>query len=299
MGPFNIDLRRLLLLLMLGAIPILAINTQRQSTDSKLLAPFAAVVSLTSNSYANFSHGVRETVSLYINILNIKTQNQTLQAENMELKARLTQFDEVLHENERLNSLLDFKKSDNLELVAARVIGTDVNPDYDTIRISRGTHDGLRPFMAVISTDGAVGYIFRPQARSSQVLLLSDRNSVVDGHVQRSRARGLVEGHSRDKLKMTHLLRADDVVIGDVVVTSGINRIFPKGFPLGKVTSVEKDAYGISQNVELEPTANPYSLDEVFVVRKVLKDFEEEPIEDPKNLSKEVPKETQKETKVQ
>ncbi len=293
MGPFNIDLRRLLLLLMLGAIPILALNTQRQATDSKVLAPFAAVVSAVTNSYANFSHGVRETVSFYLNVINIKAQNQTLADENRELKARLSQFDEILNENERLNTLLDFKKNDHLDLLAARVIGTDVNPDYDTIRINRGTRDGLKPFMAVISTEGAVGYIFRPQASSSQVLLLSDRNSVIDGHVQRSRARGLVEGHSRDKLKMTHLLRADDVVVNDIVVTSGINRIFPKGFPLGKVTSVEKDAYGISQNVELEPTANPYNLDEVFVVKRVVKDFEEEVPEENKEPNKET-----KETKV-
>lgn len=255
---------------------MLILNTQRQGDESKILAPFSLIVSFVNTSYADFSHGVKETAGFYLNLIQIKRQNAKLQQENSELQTRLNQFEEILKENERLNGLLDFKKTDKLELIPARVMGIDMSPDYDTISINRGTRDGLKPFMAVISTEGVVGYIFRPQRISSQVLLLSDRNAVIDAHILRSRARGLVEGHSRDKLRMTHLLRADDVIVGDIVVTSGINQIFPKGFPVGKVISVEKDSYGISQTAEVEPKANPFNLDEVFVIKKVLKSFEEE-----------------------
>ena len=276
MWPFNFDFRKFVLLIAFGSLSMLILNTQRQGNESKILAPFSLVVSLVNTSYANFSHGVKETAGFYLNLIQIKRQNAKLQQDNSELQTRLNQFEEILKENERLNGLLDFKKTDKLELIPARVMGIDMSPDYDTISINRGTRDGLKPFMAVISTEGVVGYIFRPQRISSQVLLLSDRNAVIDAHILRSRARGLVEGHSRDKLRMTHLLRADDVIVGDVVVTSGINQIFPKGFPIGKVISVEKDSYGISQTAEVEPKANPFNLDEVFVIKKVLKSFEDE-----------------------
>ncbi len=278
MGPLNVDFKKIVLLLIFGAVPLIAINTQRnQGANSLFLSPFSAAVGFVHHLYSDFSSGVKQTASFYLNLINIKKQNLVLNRENEELRTRLSQFDEILQENQRLNSLLDFKKNDHLDLAAAKVVGTDLNADYDTIRINRGTKDGLKPYMAVISTEGVVGYIFRPQLHTSQVLLVTDRNSVVDGHIQRSRARGLIEGNSRDKLRMIHLLRADDVIVGDQVVTSGINKIFPKGFPIGKVTSIEKDAYGISQLVEVKPQVNPYNIDEVFVVKKVIKEEEEAP----------------------
>ena len=120
--------------------------------------------------------------------------------------------------------------------------------------------------MAVIAEKGVVGYIFRPELNSSQVLLLTDRNSIIDAHNQRSRARGLVEGISRNLLRLTNMLKADDIAVGDAVVTSGLNNIFPKGIPIGAVTSVVKSNYRINQDVDIKPAVNPYNLEEVFIV---------------------------------
>ncbi|MDZ4662259.1 MAG: rod shape-determining protein MreC [Pseudomonadota bacterium] len=276
MNYFSFDIKKICVIALLIALPFLAINTQRKDGEMPwFLVPFSASLGVVNQGYSEFSTGVRRTTAFYLNLLDIKKINLALLKENLELKARMTQFEELSQENQHLNSLLDFKKESKSEILIARVIGIDINADYETIRINKGSQDGLKPFMPVIAPNGVIGYIFRPQTHSSQVLLLSDRNTVVDGQIQRTRAHGLIEGASRDKLRMLYILRADDAAVGDVVTTSGINKIFPRGVPIGKIVSAERDANGISQIIEIKPDVNPYNLDEVLVLKKVA----EEPVE--------------------
>jgi rod shape-determining protein MreC len=169
-------------------------------------------------------------------------------------------------ENERLNHLLGFKQQTNMELLTAKVIGKDLLPDHHTITINRGTENGLKKNMAALTVAGAVGYVYRVQAYTSQILLLTDRYSAIDAIIQRSRARGITEGFSRESFRMRYLRRNDDVVDGDLVVTSGLDNIFPKGFPIGVVTSVKKTEYGLTQDVEVQPVVNSSNLEEIFVV---------------------------------
>ncbi len=120
--------------------------------------------------------------------------------------------------------------------------------------------------MAAVTTGGVIGYTFRVENESSQILLLTDRYAVIDAIVQRSRASGLVEGVSRTACKLKYLKRSDDVKVGDLVVTSGLFNIFPKGFPIGTVTSIDKSRYGMTQEVEIKPQIEPLNLEELFIV---------------------------------
>lgn len=279
MNYFNFDIKKIFGVLLLLALPFLAVNTQRKDGAMPwFLVPFSASIGFLNQGYSGFSTGVRKTTSFYLNLLDIKKINLALQKENLELKTQMAQFQEMQLQNEQLNELLAFKKDSKSEVLIARVIGIDINADYETIRINKGTSDGLKPFMPVISPHGVIGYIFRPQSNISQVLLLSDRNAVVDGQIQRTRAHGLIEGSSRDKLRMLYILRPDDGAVGDLVTTSGINKVFPRGIPIGKIISAERDANGISQLIEIKPEVNPYNLDEVLVLKKV-HDEPEEPEE--------------------
>ena len=120
--------------------------------------------------------------------------------------------------------------------------------------------------MAALTIGGVVGYTFRVQNESSQILLLTDRYAVIDAIVQRSRARGLIEGLGRTDTRLRYLKRSDDVKVGDLVVTSGLSNLFPKGFPIGTVTSIDKSRYGMTQEVEVRPAIDPLNLEELFVV---------------------------------
>lgn len=264
---FNLDLKKILIFIFVIGLPLASINMQRAPDEAPwYLQPLNYTVGFFQNGFSSFASGVRGTTSLYLNLVGTKKQNLGLIQENAQLRAQLSAMTELKLENERLGKLLDFRQSSQMKLLAARVIGQDVLPDRATIRINRGENDGLKGGLAVITVEGVVGYIYRPDANSSQVLLMTDNYSVIDGIVQRSRARGLVEGKSKDSCRLRYLQRTDDVVIGDLIVTGGLSNIFPKGFPIGYVTAVKKSPRGISQDVEIKPVVNPNHLEEVFVV---------------------------------
>lgn len=268
MNFFAFDLRKAMIVLIVIALPLLSINMKRSpGEEAWYRQPFSATVSVIQGGYSSFTSGVRGTTSMYLKLIGIKKQNLVLQKENEELRAKLGALAELKLENERLTKLLDFKQNTSMELLAAKVIARDLSPDHYSIRINRGTRHGLKKLMGVITVEGVVGYVLRPDVDSSLVLVLTDRSAAIDAIVQRTRARGLVSGKSLSSCRLRYLERADDVAPGDTIVTSGLQGYFPKGFPIGKLTSVRKTDYGISQEAEINPVVNPANLEEVFVVK--------------------------------
>lgn len=267
---FQIDIKKALLIVFVVALPLLSINIQRGPDEPPWYTqPFSFVSGTVLNAYTNFSQGVRGTVALYLNLVEIKKDNRLLKKEIAELKAQLGQMTELKFENGRLNKLLSFQQSAPMKLVAARVTGLDLLQNHRTIRINRGTADGVFKGQAAITFEGVVGYVFNVETNSAKVLVLTDRYAVIDAIVQRTRARGIVAGVAVDRCRLKYLHRADDVLEGDVIVTSGLDNVFPKGFPIATVIEVEKKNYGITQKVELRPIVDPSRLEEVFVVLHV------------------------------
>ena len=265
---FTFDVKKTIILVLIVAIPLISINMERNSKVAKpfFFKPFTFSAGIIQNAYSSFSSGLRGTTSLYLNIIGIKKNNRKLTKSISELKAKLGALTELKLENERLNQLLAFKQKTNMNLLAAKVIGKDLIPDHNTITINRGTIHGIKESMAVITIGGVVGYVIEPQAFTTQILLLTDRYAAVDSLVQRSRARGIVEGISSRECLLNYLQREDDVKVGDLIVTSGLDNIFPKGFPVGTVTDVKKNQYDISQRVTVRPAVNPFTLEEIFIV---------------------------------
>lgn len=239
---------------------------QHSPAETWLDEPFSLMAGSIQSAFFGFSDGVRGTTSLYLNLINIKKENADLKKENEILKAELQNKEELLHENARLSSLLDFQAKTKMELNPARVMSRDLLTDHATIRISKGTHHGLRAGQAVISREGVVGYVFRPGSFTSLVLLITDRYSVVDGVVARSRAKGIVEGKGPDLCALRYVEKSEDIQKGDLIVTSGLDNIFPKGFPIAIVDEVESKQFAASLRVDLKPVVDPSKLEEVFVI---------------------------------
>lgn len=249
------------------ALPLLSINMQQNPLSHGWYdKPFSFLASMTQTAFFSFSDGVRSNTQLYLNLINIKKDNLQLKSENNQLLARLEAQNELLKENERLNALLDFKNRTKMDLVAARVISKDLVSDHNTIQINKGTHHGLKQGQAVITVGGVVGYIFKPETFTSQILLVTDRYSVVDGVIARSRARGIVEGKNSSSCVLRYVEKSEDVQPGDLVVTSGLDNIFPKGFPVAVVEAVETKSYSVSLKVDLKPVVDPDKIEEVFVI---------------------------------
>lgn len=257
------------MLLVVLILPLISINIQQKPQESTWYArPFTLLGSFIQESFHGFSSGVTDTASLYLNLINLKKQAIDVKAQNNELLTRLAEMTELEVENTRLRTLLDFRQSTKMELVAAQVVGRDLVSDHRTVTINKGTDDGLKAGMAVLTTNGAVGYVFRPEKFSSHVMLVTDRYSVVDAIVARSRAQGIVEGKNDNSMSLKYVEKTADVKPGDIVVTGGLDKIFPKGFPVAIVDNIEKKAYSISLKVDLRPVVDPYKLEEVFIVTK-------------------------------
>ncbi len=249
------------------ALPLLSINMQQRPQESNWLSrPFSLLGSSISEIFFTFSEGVRGTTSLYLNLIDIKKQNEEILSKNNEIQARLTRMSELVIENDRLRDLLAFKDRTKMKLVAAQVIGRDLVLDHNTVTLNKGTEDGLKEGLAVITTDGALGYIFKPEAFTSHVMLITDRYAVVDGIVQRTRAHGIVEGRNQYGCSLKYVEKTEDVKEGDLVVTGGLDNIFPKGFPIAVVESVERKTFSVSLKVDLRLVVDPYKVEEVFIV---------------------------------
>ena len=181
------------------------------------------------------------------------------------------QYKELELSNIRLRELLNFQKTITKRVLAAEVIGKDPSPWFKTIIIDKGKDDRVEKGMAVVIPNGVVGQVIDASAHYSKVLLIIDHNSSVDALVQRTRARGIIKGEAAGRCIFKYVLRKHDVEIGDRVISSGLDEVFPKGLAIGQVSSVTKPDAGIFQEVAVTPCVDFEKLEEVLVVLNPLK----------------------------
>lgn len=209
--------------------------------------------------------GVRGVWNRYGSLRNVEQENadlrQQLEAVQIELQERRALADRA----RGLQNLLDLRDRTKLKTMAAEIIASSASPDFRTLTIDKGMGDGLRTDMAVIAADGVVGRIVTPSGRAAKVQLLVDRNAAAGALVERSRAQGVVKGIGENRLQLEFVSEAADVAVGDLVVTSGIEGIFPKGFTLGRVDAVEK-AGPAYKRITVMPAVDFSALEEVLVV---------------------------------
>lgn len=202
----------------------------------------------------------------YFYLVSAAQENVHLKQALAEAEKKINQQKELMLANERLRKLLAFKKSDTGEIVAAEVIGKDPSPWFKTIVINKGSIDGIKQGYPVVMAEGVVGQIIETSKKYAKVLLLIDQNSAVDAMIQRSRARGIIKGGNEEKCVFEYLLRKQEVIVGDIIITSGLDGVYPKGLSIGKVISMDRPHAGIFQHVVVTPFVDFEKLEEVVVM---------------------------------
>ena len=210
--------------------------------------------------------GVRGIWSGYIALQQVQQENGALKQELQNLQVRLQQERAEAQRTDNLRQLLELRERANLDTVAAEVIAGAASPDFKTVTIDKGTSDSLDNDMAVISPAGVVGRIILPSRRASKVQLLIDRNAAAGALIERTRVQGVVVGIGDGMLHMQYVPGTADVKIGDLVVTSGIDGIFPKGFVIGTIDRAERGA-GAYHEIVIRPAVDFSRLEEVLIVR--------------------------------
>ena len=239
------------------------VNTRRgvPMLEAVTFGVFAEVQRASTSVIEGVQHGWEN----YFALQQVRRENEQLRHENGQLQVQLQQERALSTQTRSLQQLLELRQRTSLSTTAASVIAGGASPDFRTFTIDKGTGDGLRPDMAVIAPTGVVGRIIMPSARASKVQLLIDRNAAAGAMVERSRAQGVVLGTGGDKLKFEYVPGAADVQVGDRVVTSGIDGIYPKGFAIGQIESIHKGA-GVFSAIVVKPVVEFSSLEEVLVV---------------------------------
>lgn len=210
---------------------------------------------------------VRTVLSRYVLLVRTERENRRLKQELQRLRLENQIANELLAENDRLRAALGFLKLSPPQSVVAQVIGKESSPSSATFTLNRGTAGGVEKSLAVITPDGIVGKVQAALAGTAKVTLITDPGSTVAVRVYRNREEGLLEG-KLDRLALKYVSYYLDIQEGDVLVTSGLDGIYPRDLPVAVVTSVRKHEAKSFQTVFARPVVRFTRLEEVLVVRK-------------------------------
>jgi len=225
----------------------------------EITAPFQKLIKQTTKS-------TEELWLNYFRLVDVHQENTQLKNEIHELKIANSRYRELLATQERIEELLQFKQTINRPVLAAQVIGLDPTGWFKSVIIDKGKWAGLRLDMPVVNAFGVVGRIVSVSSNYAKVLLIIDQNSAVDCLVQRSRDRGMLKGLMSEICKLDYVAKSNDITMGDIVVTSGLGGVFPKGLPVGRILDVKEISGELFKDIKIRTAVDFSKLEEVLVI---------------------------------
>ena len=231
-----------------------------ESIGLKLFSPINRGVTLVADNTKNYLKAIAEFKRMEAENKELKEKIEITYQENTILKEKLIAYD-------RLKKLLELKETFVYEMIPSLVISREPGNWFNSIIIDKGMADGVEKNMAVATSRGLVGRVVSVDSRTAKILLILDQRSAVGGMIQRSRDIGVVKGSESNYCYIEYLSNDADVKINDVVITSGLGSIFPKGLIIGKIVGIKKESHDLFQKVIVRPEVDFTKLEEVFVVK--------------------------------
>jgi rod shape-determining protein MreC len=209
---------------------------------------------------------VREAFARYVALVDLGAENEALRAEIARLEEENLQYREALVTSGQLRRIVEMRRDFEVPLLPADVVGEDASPWSRSLLLDRGRAAEVRSGMPVMVDQGVVGLVSATSLHAARAMMILDRRSAVDAMIQRSRARGLVRGLGTGELEFEFMVRGDDVVVGDEVITSGVGGVYPKGLRIGTVRSVSADRSELLHTARVGPSVDFGRLEQVFVM---------------------------------
>ena len=254
------------------AVPFFFLRANMKNPSSlnaldRVILRISAPIEFAASSVAR---GVSDLWGSYVYLVDVKADNERLAYDNARLREQVHRLEQKEAENRELRRLLQLRESLPGDLVSAQVVGKDFTEFFRVTRVvlDRGSRN-IRPHMPVVSPDGVVGAVQRVAGDAVDVQLAVDAAFGIDVEDERTKARGFVRGTgdpTRYACKVENVDSRDEVEIGDLLVTSGKGKWFPKGLPVARVTKVVKREPGRDQEIEAVPTVNFSRLDAVLIL---------------------------------
>lgn len=257
----------LFLTVLLGHIILISAQVNTKGGVPALEAAVFGVFAQVQRGTSSVVSVISDIWSGYIGLRQVRAENEVLRKRLAEIEVALQEQRALADRSHLLENLLELRDRTTLKTTGAEIIASGATPDFRTVTIDKGTREGLAADMAVIAPAGIVGRVVVPSASAAKVQLLIDRNAAAGAVIERreSRAQGVVVGTGDTLLRMEYVSEIADIVVGDVVVTSGIDGIYPKGFVIGRVETVEKTGTAF-KTILVKPAVDFSSLEEVLVV---------------------------------
>lgn len=216
---------------------------------------------------ANISmRSIKDSWQRYIFLVGLEEENKNLKKKINELKANLILYQEGYLEAQRLKKLLSLADANNYRFICANVIGRQQAALSKTLLIDKGIIHGLKVGMPVVVPPGLIGRLIDVSWHISKVLLLIDENSNVDAMVQRTRMQGIISGAGSQGFVMKYIPKTQDVQTGDVIISSGMGGVFPKGLLIGQVSHVDRLEASLFLKINVVPFVDFSKLEEVLVL---------------------------------
>ena len=249
----------------------LAVQVKRTTdTDSSRLiriwavgaiSPLEKALVWTQTSTSNLWHN-------YLYMRGVRAENRDLKQQIEQMRIEQVRLSQDADQARRLQALLAFKEQFISQTMAAQVIGSTGSEQSRAIYLDKGEKDGIKVDMAVITADGIVGKVLRVYRSTAMVLLISDQTSGVGAILEKSRLQGILRGMPSGEVALERVMSDEQVPAGELVLTSGGDRIFPKGLPIGRVAQVTTGG-DFFLNIHVKPAANLSKLEEVLIVTKI------------------------------
>lgn len=209
---------------------------------------------------------LRNTWADYLHLVGLRQENRVLGKKIDELTNELSSYREGYLESQRLQALLTLKQELKIPSIAARVIDKSQATLFKTILLNKGTSGGVRTGQPVLSSKGVVGRVIEASPNVSRVLLITDEKSNIDALIQRTRAEGILQGDGSGGGRLKYISNLEDIQAGDLIITSGLSGMYPKGLVLGSVTAFDKKADSLFQKIAVIPASDFSRLEEVLIL---------------------------------
>jgi rod shape-determining protein MreC len=265
-----LDIRRrtgfLFLAVSIGHIILISAQVNTKSGVRVLEAVTFGIFSQVQRGTASGIGSVQHVWENYVALRGVAQQNEQLRRQVAALQIELQKQQALSARAQQLQDLLQLRNQLELETVPAQIIAGDTTLEFHTVTIDKGASDGIGIDMAVIAPEGIVGRIVKTGARASIVQLLLDSDAAAAALIEGSRVGGLVVGRRGDPpLQMEYVSNLENVKRGDIAVTSGLDRIYPKGFRIGRVEEVQPGE-NLYKAITIRPSVDFSRLEEVLVV---------------------------------
>lgn len=248
------------------SVYILSASSRGQLKNEPLSAVLMWILrplQIAAQGTVNWIGGLQEN---YDTIAGFRAENERLRRRIQNLEVERHKLLEAQATNHRLKQLLDFRAELSGTAVTASIIANSPTSWFRSCLLDKGSADGVRKGMAVVTPLGVLGQVVSVTPRTAKVLLLTDPNSGIDVLVQRTRTRGIVSGSLENGTILKYVKRSEDVQDGDRLMTSGTDGVFPKGLLVGTVIKVMKQHVGLFQFIEVLPAVQPARVEEVLIV---------------------------------